>query len=120
MLHSRSIGISFMETERLFFRFYEEKDKADFIALFTDATVMKYVSDGVLTPEQTEAFWQKLFKNFIRKTLTFGRFLLKKIRAISDTPEFISDRQRKTIGNSFIFFAATLGAKVLRRRLRGG
>ncbi len=62
MFQTRSIGFIFMETERLFFRFYEEKDKADFIALFTDATVMKYVGDGVLTPEQTEAFWQKLFK----------------------------------------------------------
>ena len=51
-----------MESERLFFRFYEEKDKADFTALFTDATVMKYVGDGVLTDEQAEAFWQKLFE----------------------------------------------------------
>ena len=52
-----------METERLHFRFYEEKDKADFIALFTDAAVMKYVGDGVLTREQAEAFWKKLFEN---------------------------------------------------------
>ena len=50
-----------METERLFFRYYEEKDKADFINLFTDAEVMKYVGDGVLTEAQAEAFWQKLF-----------------------------------------------------------
>jgi RimJ/RimL family protein N-acetyltransferase len=34
----------------------------DFIALFTDAAVMKYVGDGVLTAEQAEAFWQKLFE----------------------------------------------------------
>lgn len=50
-----------METERLFFRFYEEKDKAEFTALFTDAEVMKYVGDGVMTAEQAEAFWRKLF-----------------------------------------------------------
>jgi len=51
-----------METERLFFRYYEEKDKADFINLFTDAEVMKYVGDGMLTEAQAEAFWQKLFE----------------------------------------------------------
>ncbi len=42
--------------------FYAEKDKADFISLFTDAAVMKHVGDGVLTREQAEAFWQKLFE----------------------------------------------------------
>ncbi len=51
-----------METERLIFNFYAEKDKADFISLFTDAAVMKHVGDGVLTREQAEAFWQKLFE----------------------------------------------------------
>jgi RimJ/RimL family protein N-acetyltransferase len=51
-----------METERLFFRFYEEKDKVDFIALFTNEAVMKYVGDGVLTHEQADAFWTKLFE----------------------------------------------------------
>ena len=51
-----------METERLFFRYYAEKEKADFIALFTDAAVMKYVGDGVMTKDQAEAFWQKLFE----------------------------------------------------------
>jgi len=50
-----------METERLFFRFYEEKDKAELIALFTDPAVMKYVGDGVLTKRQAEEWWQKLF-----------------------------------------------------------
>lgn len=59
---SEASAFSFMETERLFFRLYEEKDKADFINLFTDAVVMKYVGDGVLTTEQAEAFWQKLFE----------------------------------------------------------
>lgn len=51
-----------METERLIFKFYSESDKAEFISLFTDAEVMKYVGDGVMTNEQAEAFWRKLFK----------------------------------------------------------
>jgi len=51
-----------METERLVLRAYVEKDRAVFIALFTDASVMKYVDKGVLTIEQAEAFWTKLFE----------------------------------------------------------
>lgn len=51
-----------METERLFIRVYTEADRDDFIALFTDAAVMKHVGDGVLTVEQAEAFWRKLFE----------------------------------------------------------
>lgn len=51
-----------METERLILQLYAEKDKADFIALFTDAAVMKHVGEGVMTAKQAEAFWQKLFE----------------------------------------------------------
>ena len=51
-----------METERLVLRRYVEKDKQDFIRLFTDAAVMKHVGDGVLNAEQAEAFWRKLFE----------------------------------------------------------
>ncbi len=51
-----------METERLIFNFYAEKDKADFISLFTDVAVMKHVGDGMLTREQAKAFWLKLFE----------------------------------------------------------
>ena len=51
-----------METERLVLRRYAEQDKEDFINLFTDAAVMKYVGDGVLTEARAEAFWQKLFE----------------------------------------------------------
>jgi [ribosomal protein S5]-alanine N-acetyltransferase len=51
-----------METERLIFRRYEEKDKSDFINLFTDEAVMKHVGDGVMTTEQAEAFWRKLLE----------------------------------------------------------
>ena len=46
----------------MFLRRYAEKDKKHFIALFTDAVVMKYVGDGVMTGEQAEAFWRKLFE----------------------------------------------------------
>jgi RimJ/RimL family protein N-acetyltransferase len=49
------------QTERLLFRRYEEKDREDFIRLFTDESVMKYVDKGVLNRAQAEAFWQKLF-----------------------------------------------------------
>jgi len=51
-----------METERLIFNFYAEKDKADFISLFTDAAVMKHVGDGMMTRERAEAFWLRLFE----------------------------------------------------------
>ncbi len=51
-----------METERLILNFYAKKDKADFISLFTDAAAMKHVGDGVLTFEQAEALWLKLFE----------------------------------------------------------
>jgi RimJ/RimL family protein N-acetyltransferase len=51
-----------LETERLFLRQYEEKDKEYFLNLFTDEKVMKFVGDGVLTKEQAEAFWLKLFE----------------------------------------------------------
>ena len=51
-----------METGRLAFKLYTEKDKPHFINLFTDEIVMKHVGDGVLTETQAEAFWQKLFE----------------------------------------------------------
>ena len=50
------------ETERLLFRFYESRDENDFISLFTDPAVMKYVGDGFLSAEQAKAFWRKLFE----------------------------------------------------------
>jgi RimJ/RimL family protein N-acetyltransferase len=51
-----------METERLVLRRYTKSDKDNLINLFTDAAVMKYVGDGVLTKTQAEAWWQKLFE----------------------------------------------------------
>jgi [ribosomal protein S5]-alanine N-acetyltransferase len=56
-----------METDRLIFRRYAEKDKNDFISLFTDAAVMKYVGDGVLNETQAEAFWTKLLEKLYPK-----------------------------------------------------
>ena len=53
---------SFMETERLVLRQYQLIDKADFVNLFIDASVMKHVGDGVMTKIQAEAFWRKLFE----------------------------------------------------------
>jgi len=61
-LYKETPAFSFMETERLIFRRYDERDKADFINLFTDAAVMKYVGDGVMNESQAEAFWLKLFE----------------------------------------------------------
>jgi ribosomal-protein-alanine N-acetyltransferase len=51
-----------LKTERLILKSYETSDKSDFIALFTDAAVMRYVGDGVLTEKKAEAFWRKLFE----------------------------------------------------------
>ena len=51
-----------LETERLIFKTYEDADKQDFVTLFTDAKVMKYVGDGVLTEDQAKTFWRKLFE----------------------------------------------------------
>ncbi|CAN5355843.1 GNAT family N-acetyltransferase [soil metagenome] len=50
------------ETERLVLKFYSEENKNDFLNLFTDAEVMKFVDKGVMTNEQAEAFWRKLFE----------------------------------------------------------
>lgn len=61
MFCKKASAFLFMKSERLVFRSYDETDKADFISLFTDAAVMKYVDKGVLTFEQAGAFWSKLF-----------------------------------------------------------
>lgn len=58
-----------LETERLILRIYAEKDKTDLINLFTDAAVMKHVGDGVMTGEQAEDWWRKLFDKFYPKGL---------------------------------------------------
>lgn len=53
-----------LETERLKLKLYTAKDKQDLINLFTDAEVMKFVGDGVMTEIQAEEWWQKLFDKF--------------------------------------------------------
>lgn len=53
-----------IETERLIIKPYSEADKDDLIRLFTDAKVMKYVGDGVMTESQAEEWWRKLFNKF--------------------------------------------------------
>ncbi len=60
-----------LETERLLLRHYEKKDKPDFIKLFTDKFVMRYVGEGVLTEAQAEAFWLKqlFFQKIIKPKL---------------------------------------------------
>lgn len=51
-----------MKTERFVLKLYAEKDKSDFVNLFTDETVMKHVGNGVMTNEQAENLWLKLFE----------------------------------------------------------
>jgi RimJ/RimL family protein N-acetyltransferase len=108
-----------MQTERLIFKFYEEKDRDDFIALFTDPAVMKYVGDGVLTNEQAEAFWRKLFeKLYPGKVNIWAVFAKDDSRYVGHAGIYPRPTKRKT-GNSFIFSIKIVGAKVMRRRLRG-
>lgn len=52
------------ETERLVFTLYDEKTYDDFIRLFTDEVVMKYVDKGVLSREAADALWVKLTREF--------------------------------------------------------
>lgn len=66
-----------METGRLTLRRYAEEDKANFIKLFTDAEVMTYVGDGVLTREQAEAFWQKLFEKLYPQNFNIWAVFVK-------------------------------------------
>ena len=66
-----------METDRLILRRYEVQDKADFISLFTDAAVMKYVGDGVMTESQAEAFWQKLFEKLYPRNINIWAIFAK-------------------------------------------
>jgi RimJ/RimL family protein N-acetyltransferase len=58
-----------METTRLYLRKYRPAEKESLIALFTDEAVMKYVGDGVMTPEQAAAWWDKLFDKFYPRGL---------------------------------------------------
>jgi RimJ/RimL family protein N-acetyltransferase len=50
-----------LETDRLIFRPYERGDLAHLVALFTDPEVMRFVGDGVQTPEQAQAGFGRIF-----------------------------------------------------------
>jgi [ribosomal protein S5]-alanine N-acetyltransferase len=58
-----------METERLIIKKYERKNYDDFIKLFTDKIVMKFVGNGVLTKSEADKMWHKLFDEFYAKNL---------------------------------------------------
>lgn len=58
-----------METKRLIIKNYEENNYEDFVKLFTDSLVMKYVGDGVLTTAEAKLLWKKLFEEFYSKGL---------------------------------------------------
>lgn len=66
-----------METDRLIFKYYTDAEKEDFIALFTDAAVMRHVGDGVMTRGQAEAFWQKLFEQLYPQGFEIWAILTK-------------------------------------------
>jgi ribosomal-protein-alanine N-acetyltransferase len=52
------------ETDRAIFTLYEENLREDFMRLFTDETVMRYVDKGVLSREAAGALWQRLTQGF--------------------------------------------------------
>ena len=53
-----------IETERLIFTHYDEDLYEDFIHLFTDEEVMKYVDKGVLSRDAADALWHRLTREF--------------------------------------------------------
>jgi ribosomal-protein-alanine N-acetyltransferase len=53
-----------IETERLIFAHYDEDMYEDFIHLFTDEDVMKYVDKGVLSRDAADALWHRLTREF--------------------------------------------------------
>ncbi len=52
-----------LETKRLNFKLYKLENKAKFIDLVTDESVMKFVDTGVFTNEKAENLWKKLIEN---------------------------------------------------------
>jgi [ribosomal protein S5]-alanine N-acetyltransferase len=53
-----------LETERLRFVHYDEDLYEDFIRLFTNEDVMKFVDKGVLSRAAADALWHRLTKEF--------------------------------------------------------
>jgi RimJ/RimL family protein N-acetyltransferase len=66
-----------LETERLILKAYTENEKEDLIELFTDREVMKFVGDGVMTVEQAEEWWEKLFDKFYPQNVNIWAVLAK-------------------------------------------
>lgn len=92
-----------MKTERLILRRYIEEDHDDFIDLFTDAAVMKHVGDGVMTVEQAEAFWRKLFEILYPHSLNiWAIFALEDSRYIGHVG--IYPRPTQTEDWEFVYF----------------
>lgn len=56
-----------LETERLSLKLYTAEDKQDFISLWTNAAVMKYVDTGVISIAEAEKLWVKLTEDFYPK-----------------------------------------------------
>ncbi|HEV2705439.1 MAG TPA: GNAT family N-acetyltransferase [Pyrinomonadaceae bacterium] len=50
-----------LETERLIFRPYTKEDRERLVALTTDAEVMRFVGDGVLSREAAESQFERVF-----------------------------------------------------------
>ena len=55
-----------METERLLIREYAERDRENFIGLFTDRAVMKFVDDGQASEEKAAQVWEKIINDRIK------------------------------------------------------
>lgn len=91
------------ETERLVFRLYENADKQNFVALFTDKEVMKYVGDGVMSEQQAVAFWHKLFEQLYPQNFNIWAIFAK------ETGEYIGhagiyERPLKNGEWEFVYF----------------
>jgi len=85
-------------TERLILTLFDESLREDFIRLFTDDRVMKYVDKGVLSPEAADVLWRRLIDDFYPKGIkTIWAVLGKEDRrfigyaAIRPRPEIRSD-----------------------------
>jgi [ribosomal protein S5]-alanine N-acetyltransferase len=55
-----------METERLLIRAYAEQDRENFIGLFTDRAVMRFVDNGQASEEKAAQVWEKIINGRIK------------------------------------------------------
>jgi RimJ/RimL family protein N-acetyltransferase len=56
--------MSRLETDRLLFELYTDRDKTEFIELLTDPVVMRFIDKGPLNLQQAELLWRKLMLEF--------------------------------------------------------